>query len=103
MEIFESTAQEKWLLRKVKISQVWFRCFIEHQPQLSLRKGDHTAFVVCMDLINYFITLKSVLEDNNLLDKPECTYNVDESGVPLEHLDTWHGLKLIIQQSIAKN
>jgi len=26
-----------------------------------------------------------VLEDNDLLDKPECIYNVDESGVPLEH------------------
>jgi len=36
-------------------------------------------------LDNYFITLKSVLVDNNLLDKPECIYNVDESGVPLEH------------------
>jgi len=33
----------------------------------------------------YFITLKSVLVDNNLLDKPECIYNVDESGVPLEY------------------
>ena len=37
------------------------------------------------ELDNYFITLKSVLEDNDLLDKPECIYNVDESGVPLEH------------------
>jgi len=26
-----------------------------------------------------------VLEDNDLLDKPECIYNVDESGVALEH------------------
>jgi len=31
---------------------------------------------------NYFIILKS---ENNLLDKSECTYNVDGSGVPLEY------------------
>jgi len=37
------------------------------------------------ELDNYFVTLKSVLVENNLLDKPECIYNVDESGVPLEH------------------
>ena len=36
------------------------------------------------ELDNHYITLKSVLEDNDLLDKPECIYNV-ESGVPLEH------------------
>ena len=34
---------------------------------------------------NYFITLKRVLVDDNLLDKSECIYIVDESGVPLEH------------------
>ena len=91
MQIVESTAQEKELLRKSKISQGWFRRFIERQPQLSLRKGDCTAFV-CMDamrkkeeLDNYYITMKSVMEHNDLLDKPECIYNVDESGVPLEH------------------
>ena len=34
MEIVESTAQEKGLLRKAKISQGWFCHFIECQPQL---------------------------------------------------------------------
>ena len=48
MGIVEATAQEKGLLRKKKISQGWFRRFIEYQPQLALRKGDRTAFV-CMD------------------------------------------------------
>ena len=48
MGIVEATAQEKGLLRKKKISQGWFCCFIEHQPQLALRKGDCTAFF-CMD------------------------------------------------------
>jgi len=91
LDTVKATAQEKGSLRKNKISQGWFRHFIERQPHLALRKSDHTAFV-CMDamkrkeeLDNYFITLKSVLVDNNLLDRPECIYNVDESGVPLEH------------------
>ena len=55
---------------------------------LALRKGDHKSFAR-MDamkkkekLDNYFITLKSVSVDN-LLDKLECIYNVDESNVPL--------------------
>jgi len=45
IDIVESTAQEKGLLRKARISQGWFCCFIEHQPQLSVRKGDCTAFL----------------------------------------------------------
>lgn len=67
------------------------KSFIECKPQLSLRKGDCTAFVIMdtmrkeKELDNYFITLKSVLVGNDLLDKPEYIYNVDEFGVPLEH------------------
>ena len=56
---------------------------------LSLRKGDCTSFA-SMDamkkqeeLDNYYITLKSVLVENNLMDKPGQIYNVDESGMPL--------------------
>ena len=67
MNIIESTARKKGLLRKHTISDGWFWCFIERQPQLSLRKGDFTAFV-CMDamkkqqeLDNYYITLRNVL------------------------------------------
>jgi len=42
MNIAESTAKEKGLFTKHRISDGWFRRFIERQPQLSLRKG---AFV----------------------------------------------------------
>jgi len=31
------------------------------------------------------ITLKNVLVENNLMDKPGEIYNVNESGMPLEH------------------
>ena len=47
-----------------KISDDWFRRFLEHQPQLTLRKGDHTMAVRMdatknqTDLDNYFKELK---------------------------------------------
>ena len=91
MNIAESTARDKGILRKKKISDGWFRCFIERQLNLSLHKGDRTAFVRMdamnrtAELDNYFITLKSILVDNDLMDKPGQIYNVDESGMPLEH------------------
>ena len=42
------------------------------------------------ELENYFELLKDVLEENNLMDKPSQIYNVDESGMPLDHLVCWH-------------
>ena len=87
----EKTARDKDVLRKRKISDGWFRRFIERQPQLSMRRGDRTAFVRLdamkkkEDLDNYFITLKSILVDNDLMNKPGQIFNVDESGMPLEH------------------
>jgi len=91
MNIVESTAREKGLLRKHRIRDGWFQHFIERQPQLSLRKGGSTAFVRMdaikkqQELDNYYITLRNALTENNLIDKPGQIYNVDESGMPLDH------------------
>ena len=41
----EKTARDKNTLRKEKISDGWFRRFLERQPHLSLRKGDRTAAI----------------------------------------------------------
>ena len=41
----ESAARDKGVLRKRKITDGWFRRFMERQTQLRLRKGDKTAFV----------------------------------------------------------
>jgi len=48
--------------------------------------------MVCLDamkdrevLENYFSLLKSTLEENELMDKPSQIYNLDESGVLLDH------------------
>jgi len=37
------------------------------------------------ELDNYYITLKNVPTENNLIDKPGQIYNIDESGIPLDH------------------
>ena len=73
------------------ISDDWFRRFLEHQPQLTLQKGDHTVAVRMdatknqTDLDNYFKKLKRILDENKLEDKPGKIYNMDESGIPLDH------------------
>ena len=86
----EAVAREKATLRKQKISDGWFRRFMERQPYLRLRKGDATANVR-MDYVNketmteYFDLLKNVLSEHGLMNLPNQIYNVDETGMPLEH------------------
>ena len=63
MNIIETTAEEKGVLRKHRISDGWFRHFVERQPQL---KGDSTAFVHMdatkkLQELDKYITLKNVL------------------------------------------
>ena len=64
---------------------------MEHQPQLCLRKGDRTAAIKIdamknqSALDNYFLQLKSILDADNLGDKPGQIYNMDETGIPLDH------------------
>ena len=63
---------------------------MERQPSLSLRRGDPTANV-CMGCLNeetiqaYFDLLKDVLLENGLMDSPCQIYNVDQTGIPLDH------------------
>ena len=79
----------KGILKGTRISEGWWRRFLERQPKLTLRRGDAMAHVR-MDTINrkkldqYFSLLKSVMEEHDLLNKPSQIYNVDESGVPLD-------------------
>lgn len=63
---------------------------MQRQPNLSLRKGNATAIVrmdaTSVDAINqYFDLFNDVLEKNNLKQSPGLIYNVDESGMALEH------------------
>jgi len=87
----EKVATENGILKKKTISEGWFRRFLEQKPQLRLRKGDRTAGVRldAMNnreaLENYFSLLKRMLEEKDLMNKSSQIYNVDESGVSLDH------------------
>ena len=73
-----------------KLSDGWFRRFMERQPHLFMCKGDPTANVR-MDCLTketmdaYFLLLKDTLIENDLMDSPNQIYNVDETGMPLDH------------------
>ena len=63
---------------------------MSRNPKLSLRTADPLskarADAVTQDKIDkYFKLLKSTLEEHDFADKPHRIYNVDESGMPLEH------------------
>ena len=66
------------------------------QGHLVLQKGDPIANVR-MDCLNkkvmkdYFDKLKKTLEENNLIKNPAQIYNVDKTGMPLDH----HPLKMV--------
>ena len=68
----------------------WFKRFMDRHPTLSLRKGDATANVR-MDCVNpdvmkqYFSLLKDSLQEHGVMDSPAQIYNVDETGMPLDH------------------
>ena len=89
-EIAEDVASEKGVLKKINISDGWYRRFMARQPELSLRRGNATANVR-MNCLNpeamkkYFELLKDVLVENDLLNSPSQIYNVDETGMPFDH------------------
>ena len=88
--IVEAVAREKGVLRDEKISNGWFRRFLERRPNLSLRRGDATANVrmeaLDIEKMNeYFKSLEETLKQHNLMNYPGQIYNVDETGVPLDH------------------
>ena len=90
-DLAEAVARDKGrLTTSKKLSDGWFRRFMERQPHLSMRKGDPTANVR-MDCLTketmdaYFQLLKDTLIENDLMDSPNQIYNVDETGMPLDH------------------
>ena len=86
MGIVETVAKEKGHLKTNKVTDGWWRRFMERQPQLSLRRGDATAHVR-MNAVNkeaiegYFDLLEETLKEYGLMDSPGQLYNMDESGL----------------------
>ena len=87
----ETVAKEKGHLEaNQKISDRWWRRFLDRQPKLAVHKGDSTAAARIQatnaeTLKDYFQLLQDVLKGNNLFDKPSQIYNMDETGMPLKH------------------
>ena len=89
MNIAQSVAEEKCVLRGPRVSQGWWRRFLERQSDLTLRRGDNTAHVRMAavnqaTLVQYFELLHDTLVEHNLLHSPSKIYNMDESGIPLD-------------------
>ena len=68
----------------------WWHRFLERHPELSLRKGDalalsRAAAITGNSMKQYYSLLKVSLEEHSILDCPSQIYNMDESGMPLDH------------------
>ena len=85
----EKVATDKKILKGNKISNGWWRRFLERQKSLSLRRGDATCHLrlsaINEETLNhYFDMLEDVLKTHDLMDHPERIYNMDETGMPLD-------------------
>ena len=68
----------------------WWWRFTQRWPKLGLRKGDalpqpRANAVNSTNMKNYFKLLETTLKTNGLLDCPNRIFNMDESGIPLDH------------------
>ena len=87
--IVETYAQQKKVLKGSVVSDGWWNRYLKRNPKISLRSGDSTAGVR-MDAVNaenmkaYFDLLRQIYDEHGFESCPECIYNMDETGVPLE-------------------
>ena len=68
----------------------WWQGFIQRHSKLSLRTSDALSYcrsnaVDKESLDYYFSLLQRTLEDNNLMNEACYIYNMDETGMPLDH------------------
>ena len=68
----------------------WWHGFVQRHPKLSLHTADALSYcrsnaVDQESLDYYFSLLKKTLEGNNLMDQACYIYNMDETGMPLDH------------------
>ena len=90
LAMVQKTVEKKGVDTEKFNGEGWWSQFMSRNPKLSLRTADPLskarADVVTQDKIDkYFKLLESTLEEHDLADKPHRIYNVDESGMPLEH------------------
>ena len=72
------------------VSHGWWDRFRARHPHLTLRAGESLAYVRAVStnrtvLDKYFDLLEDVIAKNSLKEKPGRIFNLDESGLPLQH------------------
>ena len=72
------------------LSVKWFHGFRRRWPEIKVVKP--RALSQCrakstteQAVYSYFDNLETVIKNNDLLNKPECVYNIDEKGIQTEH------------------
>ncbi|CAG5035003.1 unnamed protein product [Parnassius apollo] len=70
--------------------QDWFHRFMQRNKKLTIRKPEGLSRARCDGMkkekvAEFFNTLETVVDNNNLRGKPECVYNVDETGMSLSN------------------
>jgi hypothetical protein len=68
----------------------WFYGFMSRWPQLKVTKPRslevaRAKYATETAISNYFGELKTILNKYNLMDKPQCIFNIDEKGLNSEH------------------
>lgn len=68
----------------------WLKSFLERNPQIVLRQAEGLSIQRAKGLnraevAKFFDLLMTILTENNLLDKPDRIFNMDESGVQLNN------------------
>lgn len=81
---------KKQNLENVPVTHGWWDRFRARHPHLKMRAGESLAYVRAVSsnrkvVDQYFDLLEEILTQNGLKDKPGRIFNLDESGLPLQH------------------
>lgn len=95
-EFAKKLGKEKGLLsekskeNKTAAGSHWLYSFLERNPELSVRQSEGLSLArakgMCREEVgSFFDLLQETLEKNDLMDKPSCIWNMDESGIQLNN------------------
>lgn len=80
----------KSVISEKGLSSMWFYAFMKRWPDLKLAKPQKLQMSRAKSasreaIDSYFHELGTVLQQNNLLESPERIFNIDETGISMEH------------------
>ena len=90
ISIVKKVAEEKGILHKSEhVRDGWWRRFLQHRPNVSLRAGDKTGHcrmnaITSENMKLYLDLLEKTMKTYSFEKHPECIYSTDESGIPLD-------------------